>query len=146
MTALTNKLGSSNQRAAWEALGALQHAYRRRLFSFVVMASKFLILMLVLGVVLLSGCVSAGKRTDLTESEAVALAVRLANQEARQRFRVEPFREDSGHLVFRDGRWCWQALTNARGRDAMAKIGFDRDGSRPQIYVDMQFSAAVRQR
>lgn len=98
-------------------------------------------ILFVLAFVLLgAGCASLSKRTALNEQDAAALAVRLANQEARKRFQVEPFGLDSGALEARNNRWSWQALTSTQGQDAVAKITFDLDGRKPEVFVDLQVS------
>ena len=70
---------------------------------------------------LAAGCAPLTRRTPLTEQEAIALAVNLANQEARSRFKTAPFTAESGDLRLVEGRWRWQALTNVKGAGREAR-------------------------
>ena len=108
------------------------------------MHAKLLASALLTVVFIATGCTPLTRRTSLTEQGAIALAVKLANQEALTRFKAAPFTADSGDLRLVEGRWRWQALTNVKGADAVARITFDHSGGRPEVYVDLQHSAVSK--
>jgi hypothetical protein len=69
---------------------------------------------------------------ELSESEALILAVTLANVECTKEFGNSPFDEKSYKISFLDGRWVWGSLdlSGIHGYSAVVSfdpIGADRD-------------------
>ena len=84
------------------------------------------------------GCHGVGKTTHekrITQDEALALAVQLANERCMKRFAVAPFDRSTYSIVFREGRWYWGEL-NVRGVDGYSAIvSFDETGSARKVEV-----------
>jgi hypothetical protein len=87
---------------------------------------------------MLPGCHSAGtssRQNPMTQSEALALAVQLANEECMRRFSVTPFEKSTYSIEFREGRWHWGEL-NVRGVGGYSAIvSFDQTGGDRQVEV-----------
>jgi hypothetical protein len=95
--------------------------------------------MLLFGVLILGvGCHSAQKQIsgrELSESEALELAVRLANQECDKIYSVTPFEPSSYFIIFRQGRWHWGTLDLAGEGGLSAQVSFDARGRDPVVEV-----------
>jgi hypothetical protein len=79
------------------------------------------------------GCQSGQQK--LTESEALELAVKLANRECYKIYSVAPFDASSYALIFRQGRWCWGTLDLAAVGGLSAQVSFDAHGRDPVVEV-----------
>jgi hypothetical protein len=97
----------------------------------------FIVVLLCLGCSLVHRSSSEG---ELSESEALQLAVSIANSKCNEEFSETPFDETSYTISFRDGRWVWGALDvygiygfsalvsfDARGADRQSTIFFSYD-------------------
>ena len=94
-----------------------------------------------LGLVLLLfalGCLGArqgGHSESLSETQALELAVALANEECKARFSAEPFDASSYRIKFVDGRWQWGKLDPAGPGGFSAIVSFDVSGRRRIVEV-----------
>ena len=104
--------------------------------------------LVILVVVLGLGCQASSRQTvdpELTASEALALAVDLANKECGARYSATPFTSESYEIFFEDGSWHWGALDlagdggysvvvsfNARGEDQRVEVFLSTDAITPQ--------------
>jgi hypothetical protein len=94
------------------------------------------ILFIVLASVL--GCQSgAGDLTGqkLSESQALSLAVELANKECDSSYSSKPFTSSSYSIEFRDGRWHWGSLDLAGEGGFSAAVSFGARGEEQQVDV-----------
>ena len=72
---------------------------------------------------------------ELTASEALALAVELANEECRARFAEAPFTSDTYEVFFEGRRWHWGALDLAGEGGYSAIVSFDARGGDRRVEV-----------
>jgi hypothetical protein len=94
-------------------------------------------LMLIL-IVSLAGCQSASKQISeqtLTESDALALAVELANQKCEARYSFAPFGLSSYLIEFKNGRWQWGSLDPAGESGFSAIVSFGPRGEDPHVEI-----------
>ena len=92
----------------------------------------------VLLVTLAVSCRSGGgRREPLTESEAIKLAVVLANEEAVRLYGLQeaPFDETSYTIEFRDERWHWGTLDESSPSGVSATVSFDSYGRESDVQV-----------
>lgn len=95
-----------------------------------------LLFIFIVGAVL--GCQSnAGRSPDreLSEQEALALAVNLANEQCEQTYGTRPFDLSTFQIVFREGRWRWGTLNVAGAYGFSAMVSFDRAGGEQRVEV-----------
>ena len=85
-----------------------------------------------------------------SESEALSLAVELANRECMNTYSVAPFDRTSYPIEFDDGRWSWGRLDVASLNGFSALVSFDISGRNPSVEVflstDRRAPAPVRRR
>lgn len=84
-----------------------------------------------LAMALVLGCAGnppADRAPVLTESQALDLAVQLANQECQARFRAAPFAASSYPIRYAKGRWWWGGLDLAGPGGMSASVSFDATG------------------
>lgn len=84
------------------------------------------------------GCQSASKHLagrELTESQALALAVELANNECEAKYSFAPFSTSSYLIEFRDGRWQWGSLDPAGESGFSAVVSFGPRGEDRHIEI-----------
>jgi hypothetical protein len=78
---------------------------------------------------------------ELSKSDALALAVSLANEECNRKYETSPFDISSYPIGYRDGRWHWGAVDPHGVHGYSALVSFDgRGGSRS---VEIFFSTDV---
>ena len=87
------------------------------------------------------GCsgTSKGQAGSISESQALDLAVAIANKECMSRFARAPFDRSSYPIEFKDGRWWWGRLDLAGEMGFSASVSFDARGKDPG--VEVYFSA-----
>jgi hypothetical protein len=85
-------------------------------------------------------CSTIPQPSSLSESQAMTLALQLANDEAMRLFQVKPFTTNRCDLQCPTNRWTWQALIGCGKADMRAKVSFDLDGSNPKTIVEMLIS------
>ncbi len=94
-----------------------------------------------LGLVLLLfalGCLGSrqgGRSESLSETQALELAVALANEECKARFSAEPFDASSYRIKFVDGRWQWGKLDPGGLHGFSARVSFDGNGRGRRVEV-----------
>lgn len=102
-------------------------------------AFRFLSPFLVVCPVLTLGCASQklDPTHELTEDEALALAVDLANDECFRKFTQSPFDPATYAVEFRNGRWEWGDLDQFGIHGYSARVSFDVCGGdrRVEIYL-----------
>jgi hypothetical protein len=84
------------------------------------------------------GCQSASRESNtqkLSESEALSLAVELANKECESSYSSAPFTLSSYSIEFRDGRWHWGSLDLAGDNGFSAVVSFGPRGEDRQVEV-----------
>ena len=84
------------------------------------------------------GCQSAFRESTtqrLTESEALTLAVELANKKCESSYSIAPFDLSSYLIEFRDGRWRWGSLDLVGESGFSAVVSFGPHGEDQQIEV-----------
>lgn len=95
-------------------------------------------LFVVVAVLLTVGCLSGSKQSEgqkLSEAEALALAVELANKVCDTRYSFAPFTESSYPIAFKDGRWHWGSLDLAGESGFSAIVSFGPRGEDQQVEV-----------
>jgi hypothetical protein len=105
--------------------------------------ARFLLAALI-GILVFSGCQAqrqkAGER-ELSRSDALALAVSLANEECARKYETAPFDVSSYPIEYLDDRWQWGAVDPHGVHGYSALVSFDgRGGSRS---VEVFFSTDV---
>ena len=78
--------------------------------------------------VLMLGCAKSPQSTLLTEVQAKAVAMRLANDESSKLYSCQPFREDRPARL-EAGRWVWKARGGVGLSDVEARVELAVDGS-----------------
>jgi hypothetical protein len=84
------------------------------------------------------GCQSgAGDLTGrkLTKSQALSLAVELANKECDSSYSTKPFTSSSYSIEFKDGRWHWGSLDLAGEGGFSAAVSFGSRGEDQRVEV-----------
>ena len=84
------------------------------------------------------GCLGArqgGHSESLSETQALELAVALANAECKAKFAAEPFDVSSYPIRFIDGRWQWGKLDLAGPTGLSARVSFDAQGQSRRVEV-----------
>jgi hypothetical protein len=103
------------------------------------------ILLVVVTVFLGCGTIYRDSRNaELTEAQAVQLAVSLANAECTDKFGEAPFEASDFPVRFQDGRWLWGNLDirgvhgfsalvsfDSRGEDRKTSVFFSHDRPEP---------------
>jgi hypothetical protein len=105
---------------------------------------SLIILYLTLVIALGFGCHTSTHKSgghDLTASEALALAVELANQECSARYSAEPFTSESYKILFEDGRWHWGALDPGGDGGYSAVVSFNARGEDPRVEIFLSTDA-----
>lgn len=92
----------------------------------------------VLVILFLFGCHASQKHAverGLSKSEALVLAVSLANKECDLQYSLAPFDTSSYAIEYRDGLWHWGGL-DLRGFDGYSAIvSFDAKGASQSVEV-----------
>ena len=97
---------------------------------------KLVISVLVVGCFL--GCQSGFRDStapQLTEYDALFLAVKLANEECSKQFSVKPFDESSFSVSFKNGKWHWGELDLSGVNGFSGVVTFDPWGKHPSVEV-----------
>jgi len=82
----------------------------------------------------LVGCTRTPQTSNLSVEQATALALKLANEQAKTQYHCQPF-HDGPSAEFVQGRWVWSDL-KAQGRlDVEGSVSFSADGSNPSVNV-----------
>ena len=79
----------------------------------------------------LLGCAGSSSQSDegaLSQTQALRLAVELANEECQARFAAAPFDTASYPIRFVNGRWWWGGLDLAGPAGLSASVSFDAEG------------------
>ena len=89
---------------------------------------------------LLAGCASVRQSSapqELSQQQALQLAVSLANQECQTQFARAPFDTATSGIHFLDGRWSWGGLDLAGPGGLSADVSFDAHGGdrRVEVYL-----------
>lgn len=71
----------------------------------------------------------------LSEADALALAVSLANEECFNRYSKRPFNEESYKIKFEEGRWLWGRLDISGEGGFSAAVSFDSNGKNKAVEV-----------
>ena len=82
---------------------------------------------------------------ELTASEAIALAVDIANQECEARYSTTPFTSESYKILFEDGRWHWGAMDPGGEGGYSAVVSFDTRGEDQRVEVFLSTDAITPQ-
>jgi len=98
-------------------------------------------------VAILVGCSTTprdGRNAELTEAQALQLAVSLANAECTDKFGEAPFEASNFPIRFQDGRWLWGTFDargvygfsavvsfDSRGEDRKTEVFFSHDRPQP---------------
>ena len=101
---------------------------------------------LVLIVALGFGCQTGYKGETprpLSESEALSLAVTLANEECTKRFSQTPFNQSSFAIEFRDEHWRWGALDVHGESGFSAVVSFDAHGGDRTVVVFFSWDSPI---
>ncbi len=84
------------------------------------------------------GCHGAGPKVvekPLSKSEALELAVKLANEKSMAMFSAAPFDSTSYEVLFKEGRWIWGNLDPAGIDGYSARVTFDAYGINRTVEV-----------
>ena len=104
--------------------------------------TRALLLLLILGF----GCQAAQRepsRQTLSESEALKLAVSIANAECVAKFGEAPFDGSSFSIDFQDGHWRWGTLDPHGVHGFSALVSFDARGDDKQVVVFFSFDKVM---
>ena len=101
-------------------------------------------------IVLMTGCQSASKQSDgqkLTESEALTLAVDLANKQCDANYSFAPFDVSSYVIEFRRGRWHWGSfdLAGESGFSAVVSFGPRGEDQHIEIFLSTDVISPLRE-
>ena len=89
-----------------------------------------------LALLCLLGCAGSSSQSDegaLSQTQALQLAVELANEECQARFAAAPFDSASYPIRFVNGRWWWGGLDLAGPGGLSASVSFDAAGGDRQV-------------
>jgi hypothetical protein len=121
---------TSNKRGKCPAIAAISQKQRR----WISFPNIFIIFFLTVCI----GCHSAGtNRTAklLSQSEALELAVKLANEKSMAQYSVAPFDSNSYEVLFSEGHWTWGGLDPAGINGYSANVTFDAHGMNRTVEV-----------
>ena len=91
---------------------------------------------LILFALFLVGCASNPQSTSLTEEQAKATAIQLANDKASTLYHCQPFR-DGQSAQFVAGRWLWVEQQGFGHGDIRAVVELAADGSTNNVDVQL---------
>jgi len=92
------------------------------------------------------GCQAAQRgasRQNLSEPEALKLAVSIANAECVAKFGEAPFEESSFSIGFREEHWHWGMLDPHGVWGFSAVVSFDARGDDRQVIVFFSYDTAT---
>lgn len=121
---------TSNKRRKCFAVQALSRKHRR--------VTALLEICIILFLAVCAGCHSAGTsklEKPLSQSQALELAVKLANEKSTAQYSVAPFELDSYRVLFSEGRWLWGGLDPAGINGYSANVTFDAFGMNRTVEV-----------
>jgi len=112
--------------------------------------SRYVNWLVLMVLVLMAGCHSASNQPDgqkLTESEALTLAVELANKECEARYSFAPFNMSSYLIEFKDGRWHWGSLdlSGESGFSAVVSFGPRGEDHFVEIFLSIDTISPLRE-
>lgn len=81
------------------------------------------------------GTQDGGTERPISESQALELAIEIANEECMSKFSTAPFDRSSSRIVFKDGRWLWGGLDLAGPAGLSASVSFDAYGANRHVEV-----------
>jgi hypothetical protein len=94
--------------------------------------------MFILTLIFCIGCRTTVKKNNidsLSEDDALALAVSIANEECFKRYSERPFNEESYMIKFEEGRWRWGRLDLSGEHGYSAIVSFDSNGKNKTVEV-----------
>ena len=91
-------------------------------------------LFVILSVLLFAGCESSPKSATLTAEQATSLAIRLANDKAREQGFYGSF-TNGQPADFVAGHWIWHSHVETPGRRYDATVELAADGSTNRVIV-----------
>lgn len=76
-------------------------------------------------------------QSPISQSQALELAVTMANEECMSKFSVAPFDSSSSSIEFKSDRWHWGGLDLAGHGGISASASFDAQGNdrRVEVYL-----------
>ena len=92
------------------------------------------------------GCQAAQRgasRQNLSETEALKLAVSIANAECVAKFGEAPFDESSFSIDFQEGHWHWGMLDPHGVHGFSGLVSFDAQGDDRQVIVFFSFDKVM---
>jgi hypothetical protein len=98
---------------------------------------------------LVAGCHAASNQPDgptLTESQALTLAVELANEKCEARYSFAPFNMSSYLIEFKDGRWHWGSLDPAGESGFSAVVSFGPRGEDHHVEIFLSIDTILPRR
>ena len=98
----------------------------------IVKLSISLLVLLCLGCSTIHEC---SKDDALSESEALVLAVSIANEKCSEEYDKAPFDETNYSVSFQDGRWVWGSLDIYGIYGFSAEVSFDAKGKNREVVV-----------
>jgi hypothetical protein len=113
---------------------------------------KTIQILIIITVPLVCGCHASNKQAELrelSESEALSLAVSLANEECDRKYSTAPFDTASFSIEYRYGLWRWGAVDPHGINGYSAIVTFDAKGDYREVEIfystDLPRFAPVRE-
>ena len=72
---------------------------------------------------------------SLSQSQALELAIAIANEACMSKFSMAPFDNSSSTIEFKGGRWYWGGLDLAGHAGLSASVSFDEQGNDRRVDV-----------
>jgi hypothetical protein len=97
-------------------------------------------------ITLVAGCLGMSKQKPgprLSQTQALRLAVSLANERCQARFDESPFDSTGYSIVFREDLWRWGGLDLAGICGFSAQVTFDAWGNNQNVEVFLSIDSAV---
>jgi hypothetical protein len=101
---------------------------------------------LIIVITLVSGCLGMSKQKPgppLSQTQALRLAVFMANERCQARFKLTPFDTSSYTIVFQDNLWRWGGLDLAGISGYSAQVMFDAWGKNQNVEVYLSIDSAI---
>ena len=103
-------------------------------------------IIVIIMIVLVSGCLGMSKQKSappLSQTQALNLAVSLANEKCLSQFKETPFDTASYTIVLKEDRWSWGGLDLAGINGYSAQVMFDAWGGNQNVEVFLSIDNAV---
>jgi len=110
---------------------------------------KSIKILLPLCCLLLIGCLETKQSINeqpLSKTEALTLAVSIANEECLNKFSLAPFDSAAFPIDSIDGRWQWGELDLKGSHGFSAVVSFDRFGLNSKVDVFLSTDSAINNR